>query len=143
RRRMPLIAAGSLLFSVAWALFLFASETSSGWAAAPIFLGAIVIYGVGECLYTLVMVPVVTAIAPAALRARYLAVIGMSSQAAYLLAPAVGAQLISASVAALPVACAGVCVLAAVFALRIETAIPLADQRTPIRPKEVSRMRWV
>jgi hypothetical protein len=91
----------------------------------------VVIYGVGECLYSAIVVPTVAAIAPDALRGRYLAVMGFSWQAGFTVGPAIGASLLTMGPLALPIACAGLCAAALVGALATERGLPAEHLRTP------------
>jgi hypothetical protein len=76
-------------------------------------------------------VPTVAAIGPDALRGRYLAVMGFSWQAGFMVGPAVGASLLTIGPQALPVACAGLCLVALVGALALERGLPAEHVRTP------------
>jgi predicted MFS family arabinose efflux permease len=130
RRRMPLLALGTLLWIVAWSTML-AGALGPEAIAAVLVGAAVVIYGVGECLYSAVVVPTVAAIAPDALRGRYLAVMGLSWQGGFMVGPAVGGSLVAAGPLALPLACAGVCAVALVGALALERGLPADHARTP------------
>ena len=130
RRRMPLLALGTSLWILAWAVMLTGAVGPPAWAAVVV-AAAVVIYGVGECLYSAIVVPTVAAIGPDALRGRYLAVMGFSWQAGFMVGPAVGASLLTVGPSALPVACAGLCVLALVGALATERGLPVEHVRTP------------
>ena len=130
RRRMPLLALGTSFWIVAWALMLTGAIGPHAWAAALV-AAAVVIYGIGECLYSAIVVPTVAAIGPDALRGRYLAVTGFGWQAGFMVGPAVGASLVTIGPTALPVACAGLCLVALVGALATERGLPAAHVRTP------------
>ena len=130
RRRMPLLALGTALWIVAWVVMLTGAVGPHAWAAA-IVGAAVVIYGVGECLYSAIVVPTVAAIAPDALRGRYLAVMGFSWQAGFMVGPAIGASLLTIGPLALPIACAVLCVAALAGALAIERGLPAEHLRTP------------
>jgi predicted MFS family arabinose efflux permease len=129
-RRMPLLALGSSLWIVAWAVMLAGAVGPRAWAAGLVAV-AVVIYGVGECLYSAIVVPTIAAIGPDALRGRYLAVMGFSWQAGFMVGPAVGASLLTVGPLALPVACAGLCLVAVAGALATEHGLPSAHVRTP------------
>ena len=130
RRRMPLLALGSALWIVAWALMLAGAVGPHAWAAAAV-AAAVVTYGVGECLYSAIVVPTVAAIGPDALRGRYLAVMGLSWQAGFMVGPAIGASLLTIGPAALPAACGGLCLIALLGALATEHGLPADHLRTP------------
>ena len=130
RRRMPLLAIGTSLWILAWTLMLAGAVAFHEWAAAIIGL-AVVLYGVGECLYSAVVIPTVAAIAPESLRGRYLAVMGLSWQGGFMIGPAIGGALLASGPIALPVACAAICVIAVIAALRTERSLPIDHARTP------------
>jgi predicted MFS family arabinose efflux permease len=130
RRRMPLLAFGTALWIVAWAVMLTGAVGPHAWAA-PLIAVAVVIYGVGECLYSAIVVPTVAAIGPDALRGRYLAVMGFSWQAGFMVGPAVGASLLTIGPLALPVACMGLCLVALAGTVATEHGLPPAHVRTP------------
>jgi predicted MFS family arabinose efflux permease len=130
RRRMPLLALGTSLWVVAWFVMLSAAIAFRAWAAVLIGI-AVVLYGLGECLYSAVVVPTVAAMAPERLRGRYLAVLGFSWQGGFMLGPAVGAVLLASGALALPVTCAAVCAIALVAALATERWLPAEHRRTP------------
>ena len=129
RRRMPRLAAGATLWIAAWMVML-GGALSGTWAVALIGL-AVVTYGIGECLYSAVMIPTVAAIAPDRLRGRYLAIMGFSWQGGFLLGPALGGSLLTIGPAALPLACALTCGVAAIAALAVERVVPEEHRKTP------------
>jgi predicted MFS family arabinose efflux permease len=129
RRRMPRLAAGATLWIVAW-LVMLAGAWSGTFAVLLIGL-AVVTYGIGECLYSAVMIPTVAAIAPDRLRGRYLAIMGFSWQGGFLLGPAIGGTLLTLGPAALPLACAVTCGAAAIAALAVERLVPAEHRDTP------------
>jgi MFS family permease len=87
--------------------------------------------GVGECLHTTVLMPLVADLAPPALRGRYMAMTGLSWWLGLALAPTLAAQLLSASPTAAMLASAAVAAAAAVSALALERELPPATRRTP------------
>jgi predicted MFS family arabinose efflux permease len=130
RRRMPLLALGASLWVLAWTVMLTGALGPHAWAAALVAV-AVIIYGLGECLYSAIVVPTVAAIGPDALRGRYLGVMGFSWQAGFMVGPALGASLLTVGPLALPVACAGLCVVALAGALATERGLPAEHVRTP------------
>ena len=76
------------------------------YAYAALLVAAIAV-GVGECFHTTVLMPLVADLAPAALRGRYMATIGLSWWLGLALAPTLGAQLLSVSPPAALLAAAG------------------------------------
>ena len=58
-------------------------------------IAAVVVVGIGECFHTTVLMPLVADLAPAALRGRYMAAMGLSWWLGLALASTLGAQLLS------------------------------------------------
>jgi hypothetical protein len=75
--------------------------------------------------------PLVADMAPAALRGRYMAAIGLSWWLGLALAPTLGTQLLSASPPAAMLAAAGVALAAGLSALGLERDLPAAIRLTP------------
>src|SRR5262249_55044343 len=73
RRRMPLLALGAALWAAAWVLLFVAATTLRGVDTIVIAAPAIVLYGLGESLYALIVTPTAASLAPDTLRGRYLA----------------------------------------------------------------------
>jgi MFS family permease len=125
RRRVVTMAQAAATFAGAYLLVLVAGR------AYPALVVAAVAVGIGECLHTTVLVPLAADLAPAALRGRYLATVQFSWWLGLALAPAAGAQLLSAS----PTATFAVATLAAAAAgtaaLALERTLPAAARLTP------------
>src|SRR5690349_21529253 len=136
RRRAVTMAIASLAFVPACALVLAADSVSLGAASVALVLAAVVV-GIAECFHTTVLTPLVADLAPAALRGRYMAAMGLSWWLGLAIAPTLGAQAVSAAPAATLVAAAAVSLLAAVSALALEPALPPAIRSTP-RPEAVA-----
>jgi MFS family permease len=133
RRRAPTMAIGALTFVAASLLVVGAGFLEPQLAAAALLV-AVVVVGVGECLHTTVLMPLVADLAPPALRGRYMAMTGLSWWLGLALAPTLAAQLLSASPTAAMLASAAVAAAAAVSALALERELPPATRRTP-RPQ--------
>jgi MFS family permease len=136
RRRVVMSAAAALIFAGACLLALLAARL--GALAGPALLAVAVVIGVGECFHSAVVNPLVADLAPAALRGRYMAAIGLSFWVGLALAPALGAPLLAVSPPAALLAAAAVAVLAAASALALERRLPDAARRTP-RPRASGR----
>ena len=130
RRRGATMAAGALTFVVACGLVLGADALGLPIAAAAL-LAAAVIVGIGECLHTTVLMPLVADLAPAALRGRYMAVTGLSWWLGLALAPTLAAQLLSVSPTATMLVCAAVAGIAAFASLALERRLPEDVRLTP------------
>jgi MFS family permease len=129
RRRALTMATAALAFVVACLLVVGADRRPG--VAYPSLLLAAVVVGVGECLHTTVLLPLVADLAPAALRGRYMAVMGLSWWLGLALAPTLGVELLSVSPPSTMLAAAGVAVAAGVSALGLDRILPPAIRRTP------------
>ncbi|MCI0577641.1 MAG: MFS transporter [Chloroflexi bacterium] len=132
RRRVVLMALAALIF-VGACLLAVAAGVSAGLAYAAL-VAAVIAVGVGECLHTTVLMPLVADLAPANLRGRYMASIGLSWWVGLALAPTLGTQVLSLSPAAVFLAAAAVAMAAAASALALEGRLPEASRMTP-RPR--------
>jgi MFS family permease len=126
RRRAVTMAIGSLLFVAACLLVLGAH--AAGYGALVL---AMIVCGVGECFHTTALNPLVADLAPAALRGRYMAAIGLSWWLGLALAPTLGTPLLGVSPAAALLAPALVALAAAASALALERDVPAAFRLTP------------
>jgi MFS family permease len=131
---MVTMAIASLTFVAACLLVVGADLLGLPYAHAYAYaalLTAAIVVGVGECLHTTVLMPLVADLAPAALRGRYMAAMGLSWWLGLALAPTLGTQLLSVSPPAALLAAAGVALAAGGSALALERALPSAIRRTP------------
>jgi MFS family permease len=135
RRRVVTMALGAVTFVVASLIVVGAGLVDIRLAAAALLVSAAVV-ALGECLHTTVLMPLVADLAPAALRGRYMAVIGLSWWLGLALAPTLAAQVLSVSPPAAMLASAAVAAAAAVAALGLERTIPVAIRLTP-NPRRV------
>jgi MFS family permease len=99
--------------------------------SVPLLLAAAIAYGLGECLCSTVMTPLVADLAPAALRGRYMAALGLSWWIGLALAPTLGTQLLSVSAPGALLAAAAVALLTAASSLRLERKLPATARLTP------------
>lgn len=130
RRRTMMMALAATIFAGACLLVIVAGSSAS--LAYTTLLAASVAVGIGECLHTTALIPLVADLAPAALRGRYMASIGFSWWIGLAIAPSLGAQLLSHSpTAAFPVF-AAVAVMAGISALTLERRLPDAARLTPV-----------
>lgn len=111
--KMEVVGVGATLWVGSWLIVLGAGLVTMPVATVAIIGLAAVIYAIGECLYTAVMLPTVTALAPDHLRGRYLGAMGLAWQTGFLIGPTAGGAILSAFPLALPAACAAVCLAAA------------------------------
>jgi MFS family permease len=131
RRRMVALALMSLLFGASALIVLAGGIWLSATAAALVFIGATLVFGVGETLQGPTQAPLVADLAPDRLRGRYFALGSMSWSAGSILGPAVGGPLLGwHPLAVWPVA-AAISAFAAVGCLVLERRLPESVRRTP------------
>ena len=130
RRRAVTMAAAAALFVGACVLAAAAGRADAATASAALLAAAVAV-GIGECLHTTALMPLVADLAPDALRGRYMATIGLSWWLGLALAPTLGAQLLEISPAAAMLASAGVALAAGSSALALERDLPAATRLTP------------
>ena len=133
RRRAPTMALAGALFCGACLLVeapVLIVGASRGVAYA-ILMTAVIAAGVGECLHTTALTPLVAELAPVHLRGRYMAVVGLCFWIGLAAAPTGGTALLSVSATAAFGVAAAVALAAAVSMLRLERRLPEAARRTP------------
>jgi MFS family permease len=131
RSRMRALALMTLLWAAAAMIVLGGGVWLTATAAALVFVGATLVFGVGETLQGPTQAPLVADLAPDRLRGRYFALGSMSWSAGSILGPAVGGPLLGwHPLAVWPIA-AAVCVIAAGGCLLLERSLPEAARRTP------------
>jgi predicted MFS family arabinose efflux permease len=124
-RRARALALMAVLFGSCWLLVL----GGSWW----FLVAGIVALSAGECLYDSVRSPLIADLAPPGLGGRYLASAGFSWQLGFIIGPAAGATLLGLSPRGLWIAAAGVCLAAAVGALRLDARLSPDVAVTPAR----------
>ena len=129
RRRVLMMAMAASIFVFACLLVLAAGLRAD--IAFPALVAAAIIVGVGECFHTTVLMPLVADLAPASLRGRYMAAIGLSWWVGLALAPTLGTPILSASPVTVFLAAAIVAGASAVSALAMEQRLPDAARLTP------------
>jgi len=129
RRRVVMIALAASIFVIACLLVVVAG-TSPRVAYAALVIAAVAV-GVGECFYTTVLTPLVADLAPAGLRGRYMAAMGLAWWAGLAIAPTLGAPLLGRAPAALFGVAAAAAAAAGVSALTLERKLPDASRLTP------------
>jgi MFS family permease len=132
RRRALTMALAGALFCGACLLVEVADATRA--IAYAILIAAVIVAGVGECLHTTALTPLVAELAPVHLRGRYMAVAGLCFWIGLAAAPTGGTALLSVSPTAAFGVAAGVALAAAVSMLRLERRLPEAARLTP-RPR--------
>ncbi len=132
RRRMRALALMSLLFAVAALIVLGGGIWLAGTAAALVFVGATLVFGLGETLQGPTQAPLVADLAPDHLRGRYFALGSMSWSAGSILGPAIGGPLLGWHPLAVWPLAAAISVLAALGCLALERRLPERVRRSPV-----------
>ena len=126
-RRMPTLAAMAVMFAACWSLTLVGGAAD----ALPLFAAAMVVMSVGECLYDVVMGPLVADLAHGRALARSMALSGFSWQLGFVVGPAGGGVLLGARPPALWALAALACLAGGFWALLSERTLPPDVVRTP------------
>jgi MFS family permease len=137
RRRVVMISLAAWLF-VGACLLVLAAGADSGAAYPALFVASIAV-AIGECLHTAVLMPLTADLAPAGLRGRYMASMGLSWWLGLAIAPALGVQLLSASPTVAFLTAAVVALGAGASALMGERALPASARLTPRPPPGPAR----
>ena len=129
RRRVVMIALAASCF-VGACLLVVVAGVSGGMAYAALLVACMMV-GVGECFHTTALMPLVADLAPASLRGRYMAAMGLSWWVGLAIAPALGMPALSLSPTTAFLAAAAVSFAAAISALALERRLPDAARLTP------------
>jgi MFS family permease len=135
RRRAVLMAVASSIFVLACLLVVVAGLEPR--VAYPALIIASIAVAVGECFHTTVLMPLVADLAPASLRGRYMAAIGLSWWVGLALAPTLGTQVLSFSPRLAFLAAGAIAAVAAISALALERKLP-DEARLTARPRNVA-----
>lgn len=131
RRRMPALALMTALWAASWLIVLLAGATLETLAAAVVFAGAGVVFGLGECFQGPTQGALVADLAPPRLRGRYMALSTISWEIGFIIGPAIGGFILGRQPLALWPLAAFVCLLAGLGALALEREIPPHLRLTP------------
>lgn len=132
RNRMHLLRLGALIWVACWLVCLAAGSWLAGSIAAVVIGVASAAYAIGECLYSSIMLPTATALAPDRLRGRYLGVVGLAWQTGFLIGPSLGGAVLGAFPPALPALCAAGCLVAAWGTAAVDRSLSSELRRSPI-----------
>jgi len=133
RNRMHALRTAALIWVGAWLVCLGAAAGFSPFGAAVIVSLAAVGYAVGECLYSSIVLPTATVLAPDHLRGRYLGVMGLAWQGGFFIGPTFGGVLLGAFPPALPVACALGCAVAVAATVAADHSLAADARVAPAR----------
>jgi predicted MFS family arabinose efflux permease len=122
-RRVTTMALAAVTFAVACVVVV----AGLGY---PALLAASMLVGVGECLHTTVLMPLTADLAPAGLRGRYMASMGLSWWVGLAVAPALGAPFLSGHAAAVFLASGGLSLAALVVVVRLDHLLPVSVRDT-------------
>jgi MFS family permease len=118
--RMHVLRLGAIAWVGCWLASLCAGAWLGGPAAVAVFAAAAMVYALGECCYTSVMLPATIALAPDGLRGRYLGAMALAWQTGFLIGPSAGAAALGAAPLVLPLICAAGCAAAAAGTLLVD-----------------------
>ena len=130
RRRMVALARMGVLFACSWLLVLGAGLMRPTYALA-VLVAAIALFSLAECLYDAVQGPIVADLAPEGLVGRYIALNGFSWQLGFITGPAAAAAVLGANPHAVWLLAAGLCLVGALGAYRVERRLPGEAAVTP------------
>jgi MFS family permease len=129
RRRVLMMALAASIF--VFACLLVVAAGGSAHLAYPLLTAASILVAIGECFYTTVLMPLVADLAPASLRGRYMAAIGLSWWVGLALAPTVGTQTLSHAPAGTFLGAGTIAAIAAISVLALEQRLPDEARLTP------------
>lgn len=145
RNRLRALSVAGALFGATCFGVLAAGTWLDGSRAVAVLCALIVAFSFAECLHGAVNNPLIADLAPPHLMGRYMALRTSSWQLGFLAGPALGALLLARSPAALWLAAAGICIVAALGFLLLERRIPpeIAVAPGPERVRRKAfRVRW-
>lgn len=131
RRRMPALAAMTVVWAAAWLIILLGGSGLEAAGAAAVFALAALLFGVGECFQGPTQGALVADLAPPRLRGRYMALSATSWQVGFVVGPAVGGLVLAAEPLALWPLAAAACLAAGTLALTVERGLPRDLRLTP------------
>jgi MFS family permease len=138
RRRVVMMALAAAIFAGA-CLLVFSAQFAMA-AAYPGLVVAAITIGLGECLHSTALSPLVADLAPPGVRGRYMAAIGLSQWVGLALAPTIGTPLLSISPAAALLFAAAMAIAAGGSMLTLEAKLPDTARLTP-RPDDAVAAR--
>jgi dipeptide/tripeptide permease len=132
RRRMQALAGMGAIWAFSWLIIFAAAGTSRIWLSSSLLFIGIAVFALGECIHGVVQGPLVSDLAPAAIRGRYMAAWLTTVQFGNAVGPALGAAALAVSPALLWLGAAGVCVLMGIAALALDEELPASVRRSPL-----------
>jgi len=131
RSRLKMLAVMPAAYTVCWLVVLAGGAWADGTAAALVFVGAAIAFGLASCFHGPTQAALVADLAPARLRGRYMALSSMSWEVGFVVGPAVGGFVLASEPLALWPLAAAVLAASVILVLRTEERLPAALRRTP------------
>jgi MFS family permease len=131
RRRLRGLALMSAVWAGAFVAVLVGGTSFTGTSAALVFGVAVAVFALAECLHGAIYAPLAVDLAEPRLLGRYMAFSSFSWQLGWLVGPAAGGFVLQHDPRALWLAAAGICLVAAAYALALERRIPAHLHLTP------------
>jgi MFS family permease len=100
-------------------------------AAALVFIGAAVVFGLATCVHGPTQGALVADLAPANLRGRYMALSAMSWEVGYVIGPALGGLVLASQPIALWPVAAAICAVTVAPVIALERLLPARLRLTP------------
>jgi MFS family permease len=132
RRRMAMLAVMTVLWAASWLLVLATGAWLAAAGATALLVGAVAVFGIGECFQGATQQALIADLAPGRLRGRYMALSSNSWSVGWIAGPVIGAIVLQHAPLALWAGSAGVCLAAGAGALALERRVPDAVRRTPL-----------
>jgi len=142
RRRMPVLGVMAAIWAAAWLLVPVGGASYEAFTATAVFAVAAMVFGIGECLHSAIVGPLIADLASAERRGRYLGVSTLVWQLGFFVGPSTGGVVLGASPRLLWPGLAALCVVAGIGALVLEPQIPAEVRKTPITARRKT-MKWV
>jgi MFS family permease len=131
RRRMQALGGMASIWAFSWLIVFAAAGTTRTWLAACLLFVGVAVFAIGECIHGVVQGPLVSDLAPAAVRGRYMAAWLTTAQLGFAVGPALGAVVLDLSPALLWFGAAAVCVLMGIASLALDEQLPSDVRRSP------------
>jgi MFS family permease len=132
RRRTTAVALAAAAWSASWVMVIVGGQLGSGAAATAVFVGAMIIFAVGECLLSPTLPAIVNDLASPESAGRYNGLGALAFTTGFLLGPASGGAALGADWGAgLFAVLATACALAAFAAIRLRRHLPAAANLIP------------
>lgn len=136
RRRMPALLGVGCFAAAAWLLVPVGGLWLGTAGAIAVFMAAVCVFGIAECLHGAVSAPLVADLAEPRLLGRYMATSSLSWQAGFAIGPSVGGFLLDATPTGMWLVFAAGCLAAGAWSYSFEPRLPEGVRRTPRQRRE-------